>query len=212
VLKPPDGALGRPRRRRHAGALPPHDGIDDNSHFILWASGVTEPVTVDGFTIRGGVGGSAAAASSSTAAGDLRARLAAERPPVQLRVELGHDFGGAGMLLIHSAATIENCRFEMNTIVYGENGSGVAACDSDVKIVDCRFEKNPKNAVILRSGSTGTIEDCRFVDNIGWGGDVEIADSPSVHSGDALSSPARRGALVQRVPRHGRGLPLRRAT
>jgi hypothetical protein len=69
----------------------------------------------------------------------------------------------------------------MNTIVYGENGSGVAACDSDVKIVDCRFEKNPKNAVILRSGSTGTIEDCRFVDNIGWGGDVEIADSPSVH-------------------------------
>lgn len=154
-----------------------HVGIDDNSHFILWVSGVTEAVTIDGFSIRGGVGGTVAGCILSDGGGGIYARdsmLSVRQCDLRLN---SADFGGAGMLLIHSTATIEDCRFEMNTIIFGENGAGVAACDSDVRLVDCQFENNPKNPVILRSGSTGTIEGCRFIGNIGWSGDLEIHDS-----------------------------------
>ena len=154
-----------------------HVGIDDNSHFILWISGDTEAVTIDGFTIRGGMGGSVAGCILSDGGGGIYARdsvLNVRRCDLRLN---SAGAGGAGMLIVHSAATIEDCSFEMNTIYYGENGSGVAACDSDIRLTDCRFEKNPKNAVILRSGSTGTVEGCRFIGNIGWGGDLEFHDA-----------------------------------
>ena len=141
---------------------------DDNSHVIVRASGLAEPVTIDGFGIRGGVGGDAAGCVGFEGGGGILAQdsmLLVRQCHASLNYAMD---GGAALQLVGGTATLEDCRFDQNKGLFGLFGSTVAAaCGSSVRLLSCRFEKNLSTAVHLLSASTGTVEACRFSGNSG---------------------------------------------
>ena len=141
---PAGGALGE------IPELPEFLNYDENAHHVVTGLDLIEPVTFDGFTVRGGNADFDGALST----------------------------GGAGMLLERSFLTLSNCRFEFNRCGLEEPDTGgfggaVFLRVGDYEITGCRFLTNRGmngGALAIYSPSaaeavTCTVADCEFTGN-----------------------------------------------
>ncbi len=135
---------------------------DDNALHVVSAIDLSEPATLDGFTIRGGN----ADATGASSGGGLIIDGASPRIANCVFEENGALNSGGGAVVIDGGPTFERCRFDSNIAV--ASAGALSLVNASPQISDCRFTDNVafgNGGAVVTSGSEARFVDCVFEGN-----------------------------------------------
>jgi parallel beta-helix repeat protein len=176
----------------------------DRRSAVRCDSGEGPDTVLDGFTITGGTGDTAAFGPLRTEGGGMFIDNAS--PTVRNCTFTGNTagLGGGGMLNKNgSSPTLTNCTFRGNAAVHpegsGASGGGMYNLDSSPTLTNCTFTQNAATgdgAGMINTNSSPIVTSCTFTDNEGstQGGGMAIhGGSPIVTDCTFIGNSARTG-------------------
>lgn len=151
--------------------------ISDNSYHVVSCLDTTSPATIDGFTIRGGIGVTHAppGACFPSVGGGIVVSNAAVTIRACTFTQNQAGLGGGCFIGESTDVVLESCSFTAN-ISQLNGGAGMAMCHSNALIVDSRFQGNrgkqdsSGGGILASNESSPQILDCQFIENTAQGG------------------------------------------